>query len=137
MDPTIYVSSKKTHSEMWLTHKSRGYNIISSWIHYNEIFETEQVGQTLWPQWIAEAASADYLIFWAKPGENSHESCLLEIGACLAAGGTILHVGVTDTMKSGNGDLADFVYHPKWFRIPELETALRIASLQTPLEPYR
>ncbi len=130
--PTIYVTSRRNHSQTWLSFKARGYNIISSWIDISDIVESERVGKVWWPIWLAEAASADYLIFWAKPGEDTHTSCLLEIGACLAGGGTILHVGVSDSMKTGNGELADFTYHPRWIRLTSLETAFRIASLQIP-----
>ena len=133
--PTIYVSSKRAHAQTWLTYRARKFNIISSWIDLNEILSVEEVGR-LWPVWIEEAARSDYLIFWAKPGEDSHEGSLIEIGACLAAGGHVLHVGVSETMKTGNGELADFTHHPKWLRITDLETAFKIASLALSISEY-
>ncbi len=134
--PTIYVTSRRNHSQTWLGFKARGFNIISSWINMNDTLEPQQVGREYWPIWIAEAASAGYLIFLSKTGEMTHTSCLLEIGACLAAGGIIIHVGVSDTMKTGNGELADFVFHPRWIRVPDLETAFKIASLVVPQKEF-
>lgn len=125
----IYVSSKRMHAQMWLHYRKR-FNIISSWIDVG-IDDPEIVGQW-WPSWLAEAYAAPYLIFYAKNGDASHASCLLEIGACLAGGGQILHVGVSETMKTGNGDMADFTHHPNWRRLPDLELAFKIASDRLP-----
>lgn len=129
MKPTIYVSSKHTHIELWRYHRLHGHNIISSWIDLDGVFDAETIGKEYWPVWLAEAASADYLIFYAVPADrHQHQSCLLEIAACLAAGGIILHVGVSDMTKTLNGELADFTYHPRWHRIAGLDRALDIAA---------
>lgn len=130
-DPTpIYVSSKHIHASMWHYYKKR-FNIISSWINVG-VTEPENAGQVWWPHWLAEASSAPFLIFYAKPGDAAHNHCLLEIGACLAGGGQVLHVGVSETMKTANGEMADFTYHPRWRRLPDLELAFKIASIRLP-----
>lgn len=133
-DPTpIYVTSKRIHAPMWQHYKGRGFNITSSWINVG-VGEPEMIGQQWWPIWIAEAMSAPYLIFYAKPGDATHASSLLEIGACLAGGGQVLHIGVSDIMKTGNGELADFTYHPSWRRLPHIELAFKIAAIRLPPE---
>jgi hypothetical protein len=92
------------------------------------VLEREVIGTKYWPVWLSEASHADYLIFYAVPTDRNHNSCLLEIGACLVGGGTILHVGVSDTMKTLDGELADFTSHPKWHRLTELDAALQMAK---------
>jgi hypothetical protein len=130
-DPTpIYVTSKRMHASMWLHYRKR-FNIISTWINIG-VAEPEFLGNCWWPYWLAEAATAPYLIFYAKQGDAAHNSCLLEIGACLSGGGQILHVGISDTMKTANGELADFTYHPRWRRLPDLEMAFHVASIRLP-----
>lgn len=124
----IYVCSKRQHASTWRTYKAKGYNIVSSWINLEGALDVEEVGRVWWPIWLAEASSAAFTIFYAKPGDTNHSSCLLEMGACLATGGQIIHVGVSDTMKTGNGEMADFTYHPRWRRVTDLELAFRIAS---------
>lgn len=134
-DPTpIYVSSKRTHVGLWHIWKNKGYNIISSWINITGELDVEDVGRIWWPLWIAEAFTAPYLIFYSKPGDINHAGNLLEIGACLAGGGQIIHVGVSDTMKTGNGEMADFTHHPRWRRVTEIETAFKIASNRIPAD---
>lgn len=124
----IYVSSKRMHLPTWQYYRRRGFNIISSWIDVEGALEIETAGREHWPLWIAEAHSALFLIFYAKPGDGAHTGNLLEIGACLAGDGQIIHVGVSDTMKTANGELADFIYHPNWRRVVDLEIAFKIAT---------
>lgn len=126
--PRIYVSSKTTHVQMWKHYRTRGYNIISSWLDIDETLSVEQIGHDYWPVWLAEATSSDYLIFYAAPSDRNHNSCLLEIAACLAGGGTILHIGVSENTKTQNGELADFTHHPRWKRLADLEAAFTIAQ---------
>ena len=130
----IYVSSKRGHVGLWHIWKKKGYNIISSWINVTGEIDVEDVGRLWWPLWISEAYSAPYLIFYAKPDDINHAANLLEIGACLAGGGQIIHVGVSETMKTGNGEMADFTYHPRWRRVTEIETAFKIASNRVPAD---
>lgn len=101
---------------------------MSSWIDVDGSLEVEETGREHWPLWLAEAHTSMFLIFYAKPGDAPHTGNLLEIGACLAGGGQIVHVGVSDTMKTSNGKPADFVYHPNWRRVVDLELAFKIAS---------
>lgn len=123
----IYVSSRNEHVLMWRYYRQLGHNIISSWIDLEGILDHASIGATYWPIWLAEAHGADYLIFYAvQTDKGQHGASLLEIGACLAGGGTILHVGVSDTMKTLNGELADFTGHPKWNRLPDLVSAFRV-----------
>lgn len=130
----IYVSSKRHHVGLWTIWKRKGYNIISSWINVVGEIDVEEVGRIWWPIWIAEAATAPYLIFYSKPGDINHSSNLLEIGACLASGGQIIQVGVSDSVKTGNGEMADFTYHPRWRRVTEIETAFKIAANRIPFD---
>jgi hypothetical protein len=131
---TIYVSSKREHVQMWRYYRRLGHPIISSWLDLDGVLDDETIGHTHWPVWLVEACAADYLIFYATPADRNHNSCLLEIGACLAGGGRILHVGVSDTMKTLDGELADFTAHPKWTRLVDLETAFGIAAA-SPVSP--
>jgi hypothetical protein len=128
---SIYVTSKHSHVELWRHYRHRGHNIVSSWIDLEEAIDTEIVGQRYWPIWMQEAHEAEYLVFYAAPGETSHHGSLLEIASCLIGGGTILHVGVSETMKTSNGQLADFTYHPRWKRVAGLEKAFEIIQNPT------
>lgn len=132
--PKIYVTSKRQHTQLWRNYRFRGYRIISSWIDLDGAIEAETIGRVYWPLWLSEAGSADYVLFYAHPQDVNHASCLLEITACLVAGGTVLHVGVSENMKTSNGDMADFTHHPRWHRLADIETAFKIAAHQTPVE---
>ena len=127
--PTIYVSSKPEHVAMWRWYRRLGQPIISSWIDLEGVIDRDTIGRRYWPVWIEEARIADYLVFYAVPTDKNHNSCLLEIGACLAGGGTIIHVGVSDSMKTLDGELADFTSHPKWHRLTELDAAFQMIKL--------
>lgn len=129
----IYVSSKRNHIQIWKSYKTKGFNIISSWINVEGAIDVEILGSVWWPIWLAEAATAAYLIFYCRPGEVNHTSNLLEIGSCLTHGGSILHVGVSDTMKTLDGQMADFTYHPRWYRCSDLEKAFDIAAKRIPV----
>lgn len=112
---------------MWRYYRRLGKNIISSWIDLEGLLDRETIGSTYWPKWIEEAHHADYLIFYAvATDKGQHNASLLEIGACLAGGGTILHIGVSDTMKTLDGEIADFTSHPKWHRLVDLESSFQI-----------
>ncbi len=126
--PTIYVSSKRTHTQMWRSYRNQGQHIISSWIDLEGEIEQQIIGRKYWPLWLTEAASVDYLIFYAVPQDLNHAGNLLEIAACLHAGGKVLHVGVSETMKTASGGLADFVFHPSWYRLVSLDEAFRLAA---------
>jgi hypothetical protein len=123
----IYVSSTHEHVEMWRYYRRSGQPICSTWIDLDGIIDRETIGREHWPIWLDEAARAEHLIFFAQPTDKHHNHCLLEIGACLAGGGQILHVGVSPTMKTLDGELADFTSHPRWIRLTDLETAFRMA----------
>lgn len=134
--PTIYVSSKRTHTQLWRMYKYRGYRIISSWIDLEGAIDVETIGNVYWPTWLQEAASAAFLIFYAHPQDVDHSANLLEIGTCLSAGGTILHVGVSENMKTKLGDRSDFTYHPRWHRVADLDVAFKLTANQLdPLVP--
>jgi len=126
--PTIYVSSKRIHTQMWRSYRNSGHHIISTWIDLEGEIAQETIGQDYWPVWLSEAASADYLIFYATPQDSNHACNLLEIAVCLQGGGRVLHVGVSETMKTASGALADFVYHPRWYRLISLDEAFRLAT---------
>lgn len=128
----IYGSSKRQHVQTWLHYRTHGNLITSSWIDLVGEIDIEEVGQKYWPIWLREASDCEYLIFYAKPGDAPHTSNLLEIGAALAANRQIIHVGVSDTIKTQNGELADFAYHPNWRRHHDLEQALKLANLRVP-----
>jgi hypothetical protein len=125
---SIYVSSRHEHSEMWRYYRRQGQPIISSWIDLDGEIDNEEIGKIYWPKWLEEARTASHLIFYAVPTDKGHNSCLLEIGSCLAGGGSIIHVGVSEAMKTLNGDLADFTMHPRWTRLTDLDQAFRLAS---------
>lgn len=134
---TIYVSSKHIHVQLWRHYRHRGHNIISSWIDLDEILDLETVGRKYWPIWLGEAYASDFLIFYAVPSDTNHNSCLLEIASCLQGGGTILHVGVSEAMKTYDGEMADFTYHPRWKRIANLDKAFEtIASYEDEASKY-
>jgi hypothetical protein len=132
--PTIYVSSKRTHTQLWKSFRNRGQNIISSWIDLEGELDVVTIGRVYWPIWLHEAASVNYLIFYTTHQDSNHAGNMMEIAACLYAGGTVLQVGVSETMKTGSGELADFVYHPRWHRLTSLDEAFRIASSFDPDE---
>lgn len=125
---SIYVASKRQHVELWRTWRRRGYNIISSWIDLEGGVEVDKLGREYWPLWLAEAGAAEFLIFYAAPWDGRQDGALLEIGTALAAGRTILCVGVSDSLKTANGEWADFTYHPRWQRILSLEEAFAVAA---------
>lgn len=128
--PRIYGSSKRQHVETWLHYRKKGFLITSSWIDLTGEIDINEVGQKYWPIWLREASDCEYLIFYAKPGDAVHSSNLLEIGAALANKRQVIHIGVSDTMKTANGELADFTYHPNWRRHHDLEQAFKIAGLR-------
>ena len=118
--PTIYVSSKRQHTQLWRVYRHRGWRIVSSWIDLDDAIEAETLGHTYWPLWLNEAAMADYLLFYAHPQDGSHSENLLEIGAALVGGATVLHVGVSSNMKTQDGEMSAFTYHPKWVRFASI-----------------
>lgn len=130
----IYVSSKRMHLGMWQIWKKKGHNIISTWINIDGTHDLENIGQNWWPHWLAEASTAPYLIFYSKPGDIDFSSNLLEIGASLAGGNIVISVGASDFMKTANGELADFIYHPRWWRTTTLDAAFKIADARTTMD---
>jgi hypothetical protein len=127
----VYVSSKRMHLGMWQSWKKKGNNIISSWIDAAGTHDVEDIGKQLWPVWLSEASKAPYLIFYSKPGDVNHSASLLEIGASLAGGNIVLSVGVSEIMKVAGGDLADYTYHPNWWRCLNLDEAFKIVAERT------
>ena len=130
----VYVSSKRMHLGMWQSWKKKGHNIISTWINVEGAHDLESIGKHWWPIWLSEAYSAPYLIFYAKPGDVDHSANLLEIGASLAGGNIVLSVGISDIMKVSGGDLADYIYHPRWWRCLNLDEAFKIAADRTTMD---
>lgn len=126
---TIYMSSVHEHGTMWRYHRNLGIPIISSWIDLDGIFRADEIGHNYWPIWIEEAHNASHLIFYATPTDrHQHLHCLLEIGACLAGGGTVIQVGVTDVVKTLDGEYADFVSIDRWHRLTSINDAFVMAQ---------
>jgi hypothetical protein len=132
----IYVSSKRQHVELWRTWRKRGYNIISSWIDLEGGVEIDKLGREYWPVWLAEAARAEFLIFYAAPWDGRQEGALLEIGAALTAGRTVLCVGVSESVKTADGEWADFTYHPSWLRVLDLDAAFKMVAASIDEDPF-
>jgi hypothetical protein len=90
---STYVASRATleRAEMWRDARSRGWNIISTWI--DEAGEGETGSFTeLWARIGAEIAICDRLIFFATTEDFPLKGALVEVGMALALNRPVLCV---------------------------------------------
>lgn len=111
----IYVASKAKYAPHWRhlepVLSSMGFPFKASWIHHEG-----QADSNLWITAIREAVSADALLAMLEPGET-HKGDLVEIGAHLGAGGTVIVVG-----KHPEGH--SWMKHPRVIEVDSMESAI-------------
>jgi hypothetical protein len=112
----IYVVSKIRHAEKWKKLREHGVPVISSWID-DGAADTINFA-TAWPRYLAEASSAAYLLVYVEPGDEL-KGGLFEMGAGLAAGATVIVVGMVPQLVSACA-------HPRVIEAASLPAALRI-----------
>ena len=89
----IYFASKVVHARRWrLLRDKIGYPIISTWIDEAEQGQSQDLAD-LWRRCVAEASSAEVLVFNAEPGEL-FKGAWIELGAALSSGVPVLGVGL-------------------------------------------
>ncbi len=110
----VYFASKAKEAPMWRKVARKlpeGIVNISSWIYH-----TGETDSDLWFKATREAASADFVVALIEPGEL-HKGDLVEVGACLGAGGRVLLCGDTPEGHS-------WMNHPMVRWAPTVERAL-------------
>lgn len=79
---TVYIASKTHHAPKWLSLKSKGAPILSTWIHEAEPGATPN-WPDLWERCLTEAAAADTLFLYQEAGEVL-KGAWIELGAALS-----------------------------------------------------
>lgn len=128
MKKTIYIASKTKHAPMWRLARQLGAPIISTWIDEPDPSPDFEM---LWCRCIEEAAAADFVVLYAQHGEV-FKGALVECGAALAAGRTVIQVGVCESLKAGDGSDASFTSHPNWRRVEDIANAFAFAYEERP-----
>lgn len=117
----VYVASKAKHASLWRrwrpTLAAAGIQIAASWIDH-----VGEADTALWVTSVREAQQADALVAWLDPDEL-HKGDLVEIGAQLAAGGTVYLLGEAPEGHS-------WMMHSQVRRVADLDRL--IAALNAP-----
>lgn len=110
---TIYASSKIDLAPVWRALRASGININSSWIDYG----AEGLPRDLAQRCVKEAAAADVLVIFCRPGDVL-KGVLVEVGAALAAGREVRCVGDAESIPEL------WTTHAMWSKYEELSLAL-------------
>lgn len=94
----IYTASKTAHAHRWRSAREQGFPIIATWIDEAGVGETADF-MDLWDRCVSEAMRADCVILYREPGE-ALKGALVEVGAALACGNTVLFAGDPDGLGS-------------------------------------
>lgn len=125
--PSIYTASKLWHAPKWRELRERGVNVQASWIDFPERPATDDERLRLWVFCAREAAAADFMIFYAEPGEV-HKGALVEAGGALSCGKVVIQVGTCGSLTAGDGSDVAFTRHPNWRVAASIDDALRMAG---------
>lgn len=96
----IYIASKSVHGPRWVSYRTAGIPIASSWIDQSGVGETSDWSH-LWRVCLAEASTADALVVYRENGETL-KGAYLEAGAALAASVPTWYVGEDDGSVTKN-----------------------------------
>jgi hypothetical protein len=113
----IYIASKVKHAPKWLALRDRGAPIISTWIDEWQPGASKDVSD-LWLRCVEEAHWADFLIAYREKGEH-FKGALVEIGAALSAGASVILVG-----DFSQDEVGRWMAHPLVGTRPSVEDAL-------------
>lgn len=115
MTLSVYTASKTAHADKWRALRSRGVNVISTWIDEAGAGET-LCFTDLWIRCVREASTADIVMLYREAGEVL-KGALVEAGAALGNGRAVWLVG------DGTGASYSFQAHPLVRRIRSLDDA--------------
>lgn len=116
---SIYLAGRLNCAEEFHQLKTRWpeFDLVSSWvekIYTSKMEDSWQNAMINWPINIIEAAGADVTLVWGR--NESLRGALVEAGAALARGKTILLVGESESFGTWR-------YHPSCFLVGDLEEA--------------
>lgn len=115
---TIYTAGKLNCAETFHELKTLWpeFDLVASWPEavLNGAEDSWQNAMKFWPQDIQDAAGADVTLVWGRNEPLS--GALVEAGAALARGKTILLVGESESFGTWR-------YHPSCFLVGDLEEA--------------
>lgn len=108
----IYCASKSKHAPLWLKWKTRGVQIMSSWL---EKFDQGRLSDQTshWDNILRDIQNSDALLFYSEPGEIQ-KGAIAEFGIAFALGKKLFYVGpIEDSLTA--------VEHEKVVHYPTLE----------------
>jgi hypothetical protein len=118
----VYVVSKINYAECWRGHRLNGLPIISSWIDDGGPEDIDF--SEAWPRYLAEVSSAAVVLVYVSGDAVSPDRLkggLLEIGAGLASGATVIVVGEIPELKTAK-------HHDRIIEVETLPEALRLTK---------
>lgn len=128
--PAVYTASKVRHGWRWRELRDQGVNVIASWIFLGEgPLATQKEYENLWIACVHEARIANACLLYAEEGDVL-KGALIEAGACLAAGGSVIQVGDCESLRAGGKSDASFRRHPRWFRAASVDEAMWMAGVK-------
>jgi hypothetical protein len=123
----IYTASKVKHAPMWRDLRSRGAEIVSTWIDEAGEGETADYAD-LSLRCLAEVVRADCVILYCEPGDVL-KGALIEVGAALAVSRPVFCVGECESLSRV------FSRHPLWRSCATVCEALTNAHYKRGLSP--
>jgi len=110
---SIYVASKAKHADKWKELRSKGLNIISTWLDEAATGQTKD-WMDLGVRCVNEVKQADYLLFYCEPGE-------IFLGAFIELGVAT----VFDKKCYIVGPIPTRLKHPNWISCGSIMEALQ------------
>lgn len=112
---SIYVASKTKHAKLWQDLRSRGANIISTWIDEAGEGETSSFSE-LWNRIQLEVAGCNRLVFYVEPDDFPMKGALIEVGMALSLNKNVWVLGKGIIIDGRTArPLGSWIYHSMVF----------------------
>jgi hypothetical protein len=123
----IYVASRTYHADMWKEWRTKGFNIISSWIDEASEGETDSFHE-LWERIATEVSQARALVFYARWQDFPLKGAFVEVGMAFMNKPIIVCLPGVDLEGRTMRPVGSWMLHESVTRVDNVKEALYAAA---------